>query len=193
VTVSELAEALGMSGMGVRRHLAALDADGLVERSPCSRTGPGRPPTGWKLSASGMEMFPRRYDTLALDLLEDLDPDQAAAALGRRNDRQVEEYRAALAGCGGLAERVAALARLRDQAGYLAGWTETEGSFVLTEDNCAVHRVAERHPAVCAMELALMRRVLGPDVEVTRFSHAMAGDALCAYRIRPNVAEAPAE
>jgi len=193
VTVSELAEALGMSGMGVRRHLAALDADGLVERAPCSRTGPGRPPTGWKLSASGLEMFPRRYDTLALDLLEDLEPDEVAAALGRRNDKQVEEYRTALAGCGGLPERVAALAGLRDQAGYLAGWSETDGSFVLTEDNCAVHRVAERHPSVCAMELALMRRVLGADVEVTRISHAMAGDAMCAYRIRPIVARAPAE
>jgi len=194
VTVAELAEALGMSGMGVRRHLTALDADGLVERSACdARPGPGRPPAGWKLSASGMEMFPRRYDTLALDLLEDLDPDQAAAALGRRNDKQVEEYRAALAGCGGLQERVAGLARLRDQAGYLAGWTEAEGGFVLTEDNCAVHRVAERHPAVCAMELALMRRVLGPDVEVTRISHAMAGDAVCAYGIRPGAAQAPPE
>jgi predicted ArsR family transcriptional regulator len=193
VTVSELAEALGMSGMGVRRHLDALAADGLVERLPCARAGPGRPPAGWKLSPSGMEMFPRRYDTLALDLLEDLDPVQATAALARRNDRQVDQYRSAMAGCGGLQERVAALAQLRDQAGYLADWTETDGGFVLTEDNCAVHRVAERHPAVCTMELALMRRVLGDDVEVTRISHAMAGDAMCAYRIRPIAAQAPAE
>ena len=56
---------------------------------------------------------------------------------------------------------------------------------VLTENNCAIHRVAERHPAVCAMELTLFRRVLGPDVEVTRVSHAMAGDAGCTYCIRP--------
>ncbi len=42
---------------------------------------------------------------------------------------------------------------------------------------------------ICAMELTLLRRVLGPDVEVTRMSHAMAGDAVCSYCIRPRTAE----
>jgi len=185
VTVAELAAALAMSGMGVRRHLAALAAEGLVERSPGTARGAGRPPAGWRLSASGLEQFPRRYDSFAIDLLDDLGPDEAAAALARRNDRQVAQGRAALDGCTGLAERVAALSELRDQAGYLAEWSESGDGFVLTENNCAVHRVAEHHPAVCAMELALVRRVLGPDVEVTRISHAMTGGAVCSYRIRP--------
>ena len=190
MTVAELAEQLAMSGMGVRRHLAALAADGLVEQSTCARSGPGRPPAGWRLSASGTEMFPRRYDALALDLLEDLSVDEAAGALDRRNDKQVAQYQAALASCSGLQEKVAELARLRDQAGYLAEWSSGEGdAFVLTENNCAVHRVAEHHPAVCAMELSLLRRVLGPEVEVTRVSHAMAGDAVCSYCIRPGSPE----
>lgn len=191
--MAELAEALGMSGMGVRRHLAALAGDGLVERSACSSTGPGRPPAGWRLSAAGIETFPRRYDALALELLEDLPADQTAGALARRNDKQVAEYTAILAGCTTLAEQVAALASLRDQAGYVAEWSETGGHFDLTENNCAVHRVAERHPAVCTMELALMRRVLGPGVEVTRTAHAMAGDSVCSYCIRPSGRQAPAE
>ena len=189
-TVAELAEALALSGMGVRRHLAALSREGLVEQSTCLRTGPGRPPAGWRLSAAGMEMFPRRYDTLALDLLEDVAAEEVAAALLRRNDKHVAQYQAALAGCGTLQEQVAGLAELRDQAGYLAEWAAEDDGYVLTENNCAVHRVAELHPAVCSMELALMRRVLGPDVEVRRTSHAMAGDAVCSYCIGP---KAPAE
>ncbi len=189
-TVAELAEMLAMSGMGVRRHLTALLADGLVEQSPCARTGPGRPPAGWRLSASGMEMFPRRYDGLALDLLEDLSAEEAAGALGRRTDKQVSQYQAALAACSELEEQVAELARLRDEAGYLAEWSHGDGdTLVLTENNCAVHRVAEHHPLICATELALLRRVLGPEVEVTRVSHAMAGDAVCSYCIRPRTAE----
>lgn len=188
--MSELARELDISGMGVRRHLATLSADGLVEQSACSRPGPGRPPAGWRLSASGMEMFPRRYDALALDLLEDLTPEEAAGALGRRNDKQVAQYQVVLAECTTLEERVAEVARLRDQAGYLAEWSQGEGeTLVLTENNCAVHRVAEHHPAVCAMELSLLRRVLGPDVEVSRMSHAMSGDAVCTYCIRPRLAE----
>ncbi|HEX2047998.1 MAG TPA: winged helix-turn-helix transcriptional regulator [Acidimicrobiales bacterium] len=190
VTVAELAQRLAMSGMGVRRHLAALAADGLVEQSTCTRAGPGRPPAGWRLSASGMEMFPRRYDALALDLLEDLTLDEAAGALDRRNDKQVALYQAALSGCSGLEEQVAELARLRDEAGYLAEWRAGDDeTLVLTENNCAVHRVAEHHPVICAMELSLLRRVLGPEVEVVRMSHAMSGDAVCSYCIRPLTAE----
>ena len=87
-----------------------------------------------------------------------------------------------------------ALTELRDQAGYLAEWAAAgDGGAVLTENNCAVHRVAQHEPAVCAMELALMRRVLGPEVDVTRISHAMAGDAVCAYRIRPRGPQASTE
>lgn len=184
--VTELAREMGISGVGVRRHLTALAAEGLVEPAPCSQSGPGRPPTGWRLSAAGRELFPRRYDALAIDLIDELEPEELAGALARRNDKQVAQYQAALGPCTGLGEQVAELARLRDQAGYQAEWSPREGdTFELTENNCAIHRVAEHHPAVCTMELSLLREVLGPDVEVTRVSHAMAGDAVCTYCIRP--------
>jgi len=190
VTVTELARDMAISGMGVRRHLTALAADGLVEQSICAHPGPGRPPAGWRLSASGMEQFPRRYDSLALDLLEELAPEALADALARRNDKQVGEYRTVLAACPELPDQVAELARLRDLAGYQAEWAPGDSdALVLTENNCAIRRVAEHHPAVCAVELSLLRRVLGPEVEVTRLSHAMAGDAVCAYCIRPRTAD----
>ena len=186
MTVAQLAQEMGISGMGVRRHLAALAADGLVEQTSCTQAGLGRPPAGWRLTASGREMFPRRYDTLALDLLDDLSPEELAGALARRNDKQVAHYEATVSPCADLPEQVAEVARLRDLAGYQAEWTAAEdGALVLTENNCAIHRVAEHHPAVCAMELSLLQRVLGPDVEVTRLAHAMAGDPVCAYCIRP--------
>jgi len=189
VTVADLARDMEISGMGVRRHLAALAADGLVEQASCVRSGSGRPPAGWRLTAAGMELFPRRYDSLALELLDALTPDEAAGALARRNDRQVAQYRAAVANCGDVAEQVAEVTRLRDLAGYQAEWSAgDDGSLVLTENNCAIHRVAEHHPSVCALELSLLREVMGPDVEVIRLAHAMAGDAVCAYCIRPAAA-----
>lgn len=185
-TVTELAREMAISGMGVRRHLTALAAEGLVDPAPCTQSGPGRPPTGWRLSAAGRELFPRRYDVLAIDLIDELAPEELAGALARRNDKQVTQYQAALAPCTDLSEQVAELARLRDQAGYQAEWSPGEGdTLVLTENNCAIHRVAEHHPAVCAVELSLLRQALGPDVEVTRVAHTMAGDAVCSYCIRP--------
>jgi predicted ArsR family transcriptional regulator len=189
-TVTDLAGRLSLTGMGVRRHLDALAAEGLVETVACEKRARGRPPTGWKLTAAGMELFPRRYDTLALDLLEDVADRMGTHAVDAvfacRNEKLVTEYEGSMAGASGIAERVARLARLRDDGGYVAEWEEhDDGTLVLTENNCAIHRVAERYPVVCAMELSLIRRALGPDVEVTRVSHTMAGDAVCSYRIRP--------
>jgi len=176
ITVAELAQELQLTGMGVRRHLDALASDGLVETVTPARRGLGRPASGWRLTATGLELFPRRYDTFALDVLEDLTehggPEAVDAVFDRRGDKLVAEYEEALAGCRGLQERVEGLAQIRD------------GELVLTENNCAVHKVAESYPAVCAMELDLLRRVMGDDVEVTRIAHTMAGDAVCSYRIR---------
>jgi predicted ArsR family transcriptional regulator len=190
VTVAELARAMAISDMGVRRHLTALAAEGLVEQAAGASAGLGRPPAGWRLSGAGRELFPRRYDVLALDVMGELAPDELAGALSRRNDKQVAQYREALAPCADLGEQVVELTRLRDNAGYQAEWSPGDGdTLMLTENNCAIHRVAESHPAVCAMELSLFRQVLGPDVEVTRLTHAIAGDASCTYCIRPRRAD----
>jgi predicted ArsR family transcriptional regulator len=190
ITVAEMANDLGMTGMGIRRHLDLLAADGLVEPTKCPRKGVGRPATGWRLSPRGLELFPRRYDALTLDVLEDLveqvGSEGVNALFRRRTDKLVSEYEARLESAPDLEQRVAGLTAIRDEAGYLAEWSRAEdGELVLTENNCAVHRVAQRYPAVCAMELNLIRRVLGPDVSVTRVAHTMAGDAVCAYCIRP--------
>jgi predicted ArsR family transcriptional regulator len=194
ITVADLARELALTGMGVRRHLDSLAADGLVETVTSSRRGLGRPASGWRLTASGLELFPRSYDSFALDALEDIaehvGPEAVNAVFDRRCDKLVAEYEGTLAGCCGMEERVAGLARIRDEAGYLAEHTSNgNGELLLTENNCAVHKVAERYPAVCAMELDLLRRVMGPDVEVTRVAHTMAGDAVCSYRIRKRSAE----
>jgi len=190
ITVTELARQLKLTGMGVRRHLDALAAEGLADTVVPARRGLGRPAAGWRLTAAGLELFPRRYDGLALDLLEDLDeqagPQAVDELLGHRTEKLVAEYRAALEGVDGLEARVAEVTRLRDESGYLAEYgSDDSGDLVLTECNCAVHRVAEKYPAVCAQELELLRRALGSSVEVTRVAHTMSGDAVCSYRVRP--------
>lgn len=188
-TVSELAARTGLTNMGVRRHLDALAADGLAESTAAATGAVGRPPAAWRLTAAGLETFPRRYDVLVLEVLEDVaeeaGPDVLEAILGRRTEKLAVQYRDELDGCQGLRERVARLAALRDADGYLAEVIEDDGDLLLVENNCAVHRVARRFPAMCAMELALFRRCLGESAEVTRESHTLSGDAVCCYRITP--------
>ena len=190
-TVNELAADLSLSVVGVRRHLDKLAGEGMVEQVRVA-TAPhkaGRPPTGWRLSSVGRELFPRRYDSLALELLEDLaeeaGPEAVEAVLARRTDKLAAEYEAKLDGVNDPADRLRAVAELRDEAGYVAEChAGDDGDFLLVENNCAIHRVAEKHSMVCSMELVLFRRVLGPEVEVTRVSHTMAGDPVCCYRMR---------
>ena len=195
ITVTDLAAELGLTGMGIRRHLESLEVDGLVERSACCAHRVGRPPNGWRLTPKGIEQggLPRAYDTFVLQLLEDMS-EQAGdegidVVLRRRSEKMAAQYRAELADAGTLDEQVAGLAQVRDRAGYEAEWHREGEVRVLIENNCAVHRVAERYPAVCAMELALFRKVLGADVEVTRVTHTMSGDAACTYCVRPRPAD----
>lgn len=193
ITVNDLARSLSLSVVGVRRHLDALAAEQLVVQVPAARSaggGVGRPPVGWRLSPTGLELFPRRYDALANDLLEDLAEEAGAetveAVFARRTEKLVAQYEAALDGVDDPVEKVRVLAELRDQGGYVTECHPVDaGEVLLVENNCAIHRVAERHSVVCNMELVLFRRVLGPDVEVTRESHTMAGDPVCCYRVCP--------
>ncbi len=191
--MTDLAAELGLTGMGIRRHLESMELDGLVERSACCDHRVGRPPNGWRLSPKGLELLPRGYDTFVLQLLEDLceqgGDEGLDVVLRRRSEKLAAQYRDDLAEATTLDDKVEGLAQVRDRAGYLAEWHREGEVLVLIENNCAVHRVAERFPAVCAMELALFRTVLGPDVEVTRVTHTMSGDASCTYCVRPRPAE----
>ena len=196
ITVTELAAELGLTGMGVRRHLDALAADGLVERTVVPRAPVGRPPNGWRLSATGHGAVPPLATTpspsqLLEDLCEQVGDEGVDVVLRRRSEKLAVQYRDELADAAD-PRRAGGGAGPGPRPGRLPGRVAPrEGDVrVLIENNCAVHRVAERFPAVCAMELALFRRVLGPDVEVTRVAHTMAGDAVCSYCIRPRPADA---
>lgn len=188
--VASLAETLGLTGMAVRRHLDALERSGAcvaaIERRPV-----GRPRRLYRLTPEGEELFPRRYDTLALQVLEDLEETSGRGAVDalfeRRAERMVEEYRAETGT--EMPKALAELSRLRDEAGYMCDWRENdEGGYLLVESNCAVHRIADRYPKVCAMELNLFRQALGDDVTVERLTHIASGDATCTYRVRPKPA-----
>src|SRR5262249_43068242 len=118
--------------------------------------------------------------------------DSMRAALGEgavdrlvaeRTRRQLEGYRARL-GRGPLERRVQALAALRCEEGYLAEVArERDGTLLLLENHCPICAAARVCQGLCREELALFRGALGPDVEVERTEHLLAGARRCAYRI----------
>ena len=118
---SEIAEALGITPSGVRQHLSALRADGLVAYRTI-HAGPGRPKFAYFLTEPAEALFPKAYHELTNEFLEHLeeeDPELLVRLFERRRQRRVETTHKRLAGKT-FDEKVAVLARILDEDGYLA-------------------------------------------------------------------------
>jgi predicted ArsR family transcriptional regulator len=182
-SASDIASRLGISTVAVRKHLDALEADGLVvtRRVPVPR---GRPMLAYRLTEESGNLFPQRYDRLAVELLDDLVALDGTEMLGRlfaaRTERLSHSYETHLQDKD-LAAQLAELARLRDEEGYMAVFEIRDGQFVLREHHCPIFEVAQRHPEACNCEQELFERVL--KTHVTRETRLVDGKPFCEYTI----------
>jgi DeoR family transcriptional regulator, suf operon transcriptional repressor len=184
----DLARLLGITPGAVRQQLRPLVDDGWLEHRDL-RPGPGRPRRRYRLSARAAALFPQSYGELAVEVLGHVADEDAALverAFARRRDARVTAAHDRLAVRGpDLGERVAELARILDEQGYMATAAPArDGTLLLTENNCAILAVARRHPCACSSELEFLREAL-PDADVERVRHIARGDAACAYVARP--------
>jgi len=189
--VAAIAAGVGITPSGIRQLLVALARDGLVDhrRAPAATaTGQGRPRHRYALTPAGDALFPRAYGDLAneiLDYVEDEDPALLARLFDRRARRRLLRADARTAGLP-FAARVAVVANILDEDGYLADFApQPDGSFLVTEHNCAVLAVAQRHHHACSSELDFLRAAL-PDAQIERVAHRIAGAHVCAYSVRPD-------
>ncbi len=183
LTAKQLAETLGVSPNAVRHHLKELEAESLIVYGREQR-GVGAPTFAYRLSAAGEALFPRAYEATLTQLLERVaEKAGRGAAVELFEDHYRELTRRVLAELGGAPapERVALVARLMNEQGYMADWQEAAGQFRLAEHNCAIRAVAERFPEVCAAEERFLRDVLGAAVE--RRTHIASGCNACEYAI----------
>ncbi|MFN8598655.1 MAG: metalloregulator ArsR/SmtB family transcription factor [Anaerolineae bacterium] len=185
LTAQQLAAELKITSMGVRRYLVALERDGLV-RVQMQRQAAGRPTYVYRLTEAGYGTFPNNYDLLATQLLDAIQVHDGDARVdelfARRMDQLVAQYEPRMRGKD-LGERVAELARIQDENGYMAVWEMAPDGYLLKEQNCAIYRVACRFQAACHYEIELFRRLL--DAKIERVQHQIKGELTCAYHISP--------
>jgi DeoR family transcriptional regulator, suf operon transcriptional repressor len=180
---------LGLTPAAVRQQLARLDEDGLlVHRDEvAAEARRGRPRHVYELTSAAESLFPKRYGDLTTELLGYLGgPDasqvdelfeqrrrrRVADALPRTKDRPFDE-------------QVAALTKILDEDGYLAEAERLDdGSWRITEHNCAILTVAHGFSQACSSELAFIREAL-PGATVRRVAHLMDGAHVCAYVVTP--------
>ncbi|MCG9130677.1 transcriptional regulator [Candidatus Poribacteria bacterium] len=183
MTVGQLTEALHISPMGVRQHLAILEGEGLIEHYP-EKQGRGRPRHIYQLTDEANSLFPTTYANFAVGLMHEVAKFNGPGFINKvfrgRMKSQLETYQHRLAGKP-LRERIEELARIRDEEGYMARFEEAEDDYILTEHNCPIAVIAQEYPHVCEIELALFRQSLG--AKVVREEHLMQGSHKCCYRI----------
>lgn len=188
-TAQALSEQLGLTSMGVRRHLEQALETGLVA-SEDSSGKVGRPVRRWRLSEAGHARFPDRHAELTVDLIGQVrslfGPQAMERLIAAREDTSEALYRSRVEEADTLEKRVAALAAVRDEEGYMAdAQAQDDGSMLLVEHHCPICAAARVCQDFCRSELAVFQRVLGPEVQVIRIEHQLSGARRCAYAIKP--------
>jgi DeoR family transcriptional regulator, suf operon transcriptional repressor len=185
-TVEDLAGSLGVTVSAVRQHLSGLAASGFVTYRAV-KGGPGRPRHLYRLSTGAEALFPKYYSELTNELLsyvEEEDPEVLDRIFERRRRRRVQGAAARLEGRP-FPDKVAELARILDEDGYLADFEALpDGRFLITEHNCAILGVARRWGRACSTEIDFIKEAL-PEARVERVAHMMAGAHVCRYEITP--------
>ncbi|HEL5184243.1 helix-turn-helix transcriptional regulator (plasmid) [Escherichia coli] len=182
---AEAGEILGMTAEAARQQLTKLASAGLVETYSQSQGG-GRPSQFWALTEAGHNRFPDTHSMLTVQLLDTVRQTFGEEAIDRlidlREQTSRENYLRELKGEVNLRERVARLALLRSQEGYMADYEElADGTLLFIENHCPICAAAAACQGFCRAELKLFREVLGAKVE--RVEHVLNGARRCAYAI----------
>lgn len=187
-TAAGLAQRLGLTAAGVRRHLDALAADGQVvagERSPYGpgpRRGRGRPARVYAVTEAGRAPFPHAYDDLAATALRYLaahgGPD-AVADFARTQVAALEARYRDVVAAAPAGQESAALATALRADGYAATAEPAPAGRgeQLCQHHCPVAHVAAEFPQLCEAETEAFARLLGRPVQ--RLATIGHGDHLC--------------
>jgi DeoR family suf operon transcriptional repressor len=188
----EVADQLSLTPAAIRLQLVHLEEDGLLghTESPDRGTRRGRPAHIYSLTSAADALYPKRYGDLTTELLGYLggpDGEQVDALFEQRRRRRVDGARPRLANLS-FDEQVAALTAILDEDGYLADAERLpDGSWRITEHNCAILTVAHGFSQACSSELSFIRDAL-PGATVERVAHLMDGAHVCAYVVKPATA-----
>ncbi len=181
--------ALSLTPAAVRMQLTRLEEDGLLthhDEVPVG-AGRGRPRHVYELTVAAESLYPKRYGDLTTELLGYLGGPNATQVDELFEQRRQRRVAGALPRTAHLPfdEQVAALTAILDEDGYLAEAERLpDGSWRITEHNCAILTVAHGFSQACTSELAFIRDAL-PGATVRRVAHLMDGAHVCAYVVSP--------
>lgn len=191
LTVTDLAERLGVTATAVRNRLTRLIGSGLVERRAEHR-GRGRPRHVYQASVEAHKRLGQNYADLAVVLWDEMmrtveDRKLRRVLFSRITDRLAELYRAQVTGDEWQGRLVQLGTILHDRG------IETEVAYddgpsmpVLKQHSCPYYELAEVDRAVCAMERKMFEKVLGRGLRLSQCR--LDGHRSCDFEAKPLIA-----
>lgn len=184
---ADLADALQLSPAAIRRHLDALEAEGLLTEGrarPNGQRGRGRPARSYALTDAGRNAFPHAYDDLATTALRYLRETGGDAAVTAFAEHRAEELADVLRGevaatgvAASNATRAEAMAGALSAHGYAATTETATAGTQICQHHCPVAHVAAEFPQLCEAETRAFEEVLGTYVQ--RLATIAHGDGVC--------------
>jgi len=184
-SLDAVATGLGISKVAALGHMQRLESEGLVQRS-YQAGHVGRPRVHFRLTERGATLFPQAYTEMSLCALEFIERRlgrEAVAELLSQRAGEVADRNWSRVRTGPLASRVAELARIRSEGGYMAEVAgRRAGSVELREHNCPILALARQYPEACETERRMFESLLHAKVDVSH--RVVAGDPVCRFLIR---------
>lgn len=188
LTAKTLAEELALTTMGVRQHLQALEEAGDVDIEDRVE-GRGRPTRYWSLTEQSRTHFSDRHGELTVQLIDSVKMifgDRGLEQLiDHREQSALLQYSAAMQGATDIPTRLAILAQLRSNEGYMATMEQIDGVYFLLENHCPICAAATHCLNFCRAELQLFQQLFADIALVSREEHIIEGARRCAYRMHP--------
>lgn len=167
--VGELAEALGMSYMGIKQHCMKLVKMGYLETWRVPRKEVGRPEIMYRLTAKCDPLFPEAGVGLTLNVLSAVRTLYGESApeklLFHHFQDQLKRWQPRVLKGNSLVEKATRLADLRDKEGCFSRCHyDHQQGFRISEYHHPLARIFAIYPSAAAMELRVMEQLIGSRV-----------------------------
>jgi len=183
-----LAEKLGLTPMGVRKHLYAMQEEKLVTYIEEPRPM-GRPVKMWSLTPDAEKFYPDGHVDLIVSMIEGVrrafGEEGLKKLIDERGKEQLHNYQDQLEARQTLRGKLDCLARQRTDEGYMAEVQKEGGKYLFIENHCPICSAANSCQRFCENELDIFQKSLGKDVKVVRREHIVSGARRCVYEVEP--------
>lgn len=186
MTVNQMAEALEITEMAVRKHLNTLEKGAYIHITDMKQPL-GRPVQVFSLTPQADELFPKNYDHLTVDFLNDLQEIQGKEIIDRlfekRGKRLADKYAPYMKSDFSNEEMVETLKDIQIDKGYMADVIKIDDhQFELIEYHCPIFEVSKIFKQACKCETEMFKEVLHTN-HVQRTSCKADGDKHCRFLI----------